>query len=150
MEKDFSKKNNVLEKLFTVLFLIWFVVSIIGIVAFSSVGNTFFTIIIFGQYFFVFSMVFFSNKDVSLFPLIHLTVGIITMIVPFILKVWPKFTDMGKVQILKNSIPILSIILGYVFLVMSRFKDDNTFKKYYIYSWIFFVYGIIKIVLFCI
>ena len=150
MEENFSKKNNILGKVFTVLFLIWFVVSIIGIVAFSSVGNAFVTIIIFGQYFFVFSMVFFSNKDVSLFPLIHLTVGIITMIVPFILKVWPKFTDMGKVQILKNSIPILSIILGYIFLVMSRFKDDNTFKKYYIYSWIFFVYGIIKIVLFCI
>lgn len=150
MEENFSKKNNILGKIFTVLFLVWFVASIIGIVAFSSVGNTFVTIIIFGQYFFVFSMVFFSNKDVSLFPLIHLTVGIITMIVPFILKVWPKFTDMGKVQILKNSIPILSIILGYIFLVMSRFKDDNTFKKYYIYSWIFFVYGIIKIVLFCI
>lgn len=150
MEENFSKKNNILGKIFKVLFLVWFVASIIGIFVFSSMGNTSVTIIIFGQYFFVFSMVIFSDKKVPLILLIHLTVGIITMIVPFILKVWPKFTDMGKVQILKNSLPILSIILGYIFLVMSRFKDDNTFKKYYIYSWIFFVYGIIKIVLFCI
>lgn len=150
MEENFSKKNNILGKIFKVLFLVWFVASIIGIFVFSSMGNTSVTIIIFGQYFFVFSMVIFSDKKVPLILLIHLTVGIITIIVPFILKVWPKFTDIGKIQILKISIPILSIILGYVFLVMSRFKDDNTFKKYYIYSWIFFVYGIIKIVLFCI
>ena len=55
----------------------------------------------------------------------HLTVGIIIMLAPFITKAWPRLTDMNKGQWIEVSKPIIAIILGYAFLIMSRKNDKQ-------------------------
>ena len=144
-----NKKNNTNDSLILILFLTWFVGSIVGMVIASSLGNETVTIILFGQYFFVFSMMVFSDSRAPLFPLIHLTVGIGAMVIPFIIKMWPQFTDMTMSGWIDFYKPIISIVAGYVFLIISRNKEESEFKTFYGLSWLFYVLGIIKIIIMC-
>ena len=147
--EEYSNQSSIFTKMLPFLFIIWFIASIVSLIVFSKIGNTKILLIIAGQYFFVFAMVFFSENNSSLFPLIHLTVGIILIVVPLVIEIWPRFTDIGKNELIDVSLPIVSIVLGYVFLILSRGKDESEFKKLYICSWIFYVFGIIRTIMFC-
>ena len=147
--EEYPNQSSIFTKMLPFLFIIWFIASIVALIVFSKNGNTDILLIISGQYFFVFAMVFLSDKNAPLVPFIHLTVGIALIVVPLLLKVWPRFTDMGKYELVENSIPVISIVLGYAFLIMSRVKSEEQYKKFYICSWIFYVFGIIRIIMFC-
>ena len=43
-------------KMFGTLFLIWFIASMIGIIYFAE-KNTYYTVMLFGQYFFIFGLI---------------------------------------------------------------------------------------------
>ena len=151
-EKGNGKKKNrgkAFETILGVVFLTWFIASIIGMMIFSAI-NISVAVILFGQYFFIFSMIAFSNRDIGLMPLIHLTVGIIVMLAPFVIKIFPRFSDLSTKDYINYSIPIASILLGYFFLVTSRFKKDKKeFRIIYVFAWIFFLIGMFTTVQFC-
>ena len=73
------------------------------------------------------------------------------MVVPLIIKVWPVFTDLTPRQYFFDvGFPAVSIILGYIFLIKSRFeKDKEKYKSMYAASFILYVLGIIRIILVC-
>ena len=145
-----KENKSVGESILGVFFIIWFIASIVGMVIFADI-NEYVTLVLVGQYFFIFSMLFFSQQDRELMPLIHLTVGIGFMVVPLIVKVWPKFTDMNmKEYFFDLGVPILSIITGYVFLIKSRFVESKElFNNLYRSSLLFYILGIIRIIMVC-
>ena len=145
-----KKPGEIFEKLFVILFVVWFIGSIGMMLVFSELGNGYMTLLLFGQYFFVFSLVAFSNSDAPLFILAHLTIGILAMLVPTILRVLPRFSDLSKINYIEIISCIIFIILGYILLIISRNKEGNVFKKLFISSIISFILGIAIMIRFCI
>ncbi len=145
-----EKKDEIIGSTLAYIFVIWYILSMLAMTYFSKVNKSI-TSILFGQCFFVFAMTIFAGKDKNLVPLIHLTVGIIAIIAPFVIKILPRFSDLTKSDYINYATPIASIILGYYFIIASRAKTDSReFNAFYIFSWIFYLIGIIKIILFCI
>jgi len=145
-----GKKKKDFSNLFGVLFILWFIASIVGMVYFAEV-NGLISLIIVGQYFFIFAMMAFLEQGRELMPLVHLTVGILFITVPLIIRVWPRFTDMTpKDYFFDVGFPIVSIILGYVFLIKSRFiNDKEKYKSMYAASFVLYVLGIVRIIMVC-
>lgn len=145
-----GKKKKDFSNLFGVLFILWFIASIVGMVYFAEV-NGLISLIIVGQYFFIFAMMTFLEQGRELMPLVHLTVGILFITVPLIIRVWPRFTDMTpKDYFFDVGFPIVSIILGYVFLIKSRFiNDKEKYKSMYAASFVLYVLGIVRIIMVC-
>lgn len=145
-----GKKEKDYSKIFGILFIIWFIASLVGMCYFAE-KNALIMFVLFGQYFFIFAMMAFMEQGRELMPLIHLTVGIGFMIVPFIIKVWPMFTDMTLRQYFFDvGFPAVSIILGYVFLIKSRFENDKEkYKSMYTASFLLYVLGIVRIIMVC-
>lgn len=145
-----GKKEKDYSKIFGILFIIWFIASLVGMCYFAE-KNALIMFVLFGQYFFIFAMMAFMEQGRELMPLIHLTVGIGFMVVPFIIKVWPMFTDMTPRQYFFDvGFPAVSIILGYIFLIKSRFeKDKEKYKSMYAASFLLYVLGIVRIIMVC-
>lgn len=145
-----GKKKKDFSNLFGVLFILWFIASIVGMVYFAEV-NGLISLIIVGQYFFIFAMMVFLEQGRELMPLVHLTVGILFMVVPLVIKVWPMFTDMTpKEYFFDVGFPAVSIILGYVFLIRSRFENNKEkYKSMYAASFVLYVLGIVRIIMVC-
>lgn len=149
MKKENKENGKVFESIIGCVFLTWFIASIIGMTIFFAI-NTSIAIILIGQYFFVFSMLAFSSRYTGLMPLAHLTVGIAVMLSPFVIKILPRFSDLSTKDYINYSVPIVSILIGYCFIITSRFKkDEREFKKLYVLAWVFFLFGIFKTVQFC-
>ena len=145
-----GKKKKDFSRVFGTIFIIWFVASLVGMCYFAD-ANQLIMFIIVGQYFFIFAMMAFMEQGRELMPLIHLTVGICFMVVPLIIKVWPVFTDMASRQYFFDvGFPAVSIILGYIFLIKSRFeKDKEKYKSMYAASFLLYILGIIRIIMVC-
>ena len=146
-----KKKKKDFTNLFGAVFIIWFIASLIGMCYFADT-NELIMLILVGQYFFIFAMMAFLEQGREFMPLIHLTVGILFMVVPLVIKVWPMFTDMTpKEYFFDVGFPAVSIILGYVFLIRSRFENNKEkYKSMYTASFVLYVLGIIRIIMVCI
>ena len=149
-ESQVKEKKKDYSRILGIIFIIWFVASLIGMCFFAE-ANQLIMFIIVGQYFFIFAMMAFMEQGRELMPLIHLTVGICFMVVPLIIKVWPVFTDMTPRQYFFDvGFPAVSIILGYIFLIKSRFENDKEkYKSMYAASFILYVLEIIRIIMVC-
>ncbi len=105
-EKNKKKMSNLLG----VLFLIWFLGSIIGMIYFSAKEQSHYVVMIFGQYFLVFGMIAFFNckgkERLSSMPFI--VSGLACIIIPF-LMLHPELFD---VSINWDAIiPLLAILV---------------------------------------
>lgn len=143
------KKKSLKESLFLILFFLWIIISIIIMVFFSQKGYDISVAVFCGQYFFIFAMFLLSEKDSGLMPFLPLTIGLIVIVAPFIFVSAPKFTDLSKKGLITIVISIISIILGYMVLIVSRTKKKVNYPVMYMVSWIFYIIGIANIIRIC-
>ena len=145
--------NKKFKSIFTILFMIWFITSLILFPIFATDDNSFKLLINFGQYFIVLSLLAFGDKKQndksSLWLFCHLTVGELFVIVHFVISVLPKFTDLRIIDIIIISISFISTLIGYILLILSRNKKGKLFDKLYLKSIISFIIGLFIIIGFC-
>ena len=98
------------SKIFAVLFLIWFVGSMAGMLVLSSI-NGYYTMMIFGQYFLVFSIfpLLQKGKD-KLVGIPFLLVGLACIIIPFFMM----HPELLSVEINWESVIIVLFLLAFV------------------------------------
>ena len=120
MEKD--KK----EKIGSILFITWFILTIIFVICFKR--NTYITLFIFGQVFFIFGLIgIFSGKDMSRedYPIfLFILVGFSLMEISFI--------GLIKKEYLKDMIPSIisnAIILFGILILLFEKKYKIRYKK---------------------
>lgn len=126
-----SDKYSVGQIIFTIVFLLWFIISILGMIYFSENDNTGMVVLLFGSYFFIFGLIGISlggiklkNVWILLFP----TIGLALMISSAIFM-WGS--DEAILQ-LGKLIPILLLCLFIVVgigLILGTVVTDNNLKK---------------------
>ena len=74
------------SSLIGIVFIIWFIASIIGLIYFSKI-NEYYTIMIFGQYFLVFGMIplFKAEGSDKLISIPFLSIGILGLVIPYLM-----------------------------------------------------------------
>lgn len=126
-----KEKYSVGQKIFGVVFMIWFVASLVGIIYFTGKENTAFAILIFGQYFFVFGIVGICSGGLTLktsWILLFPAVGLVVMICSG-LFIWGSddITDQ-----LTNLLPVMLISLFIVIgigMVLGPIVNEKALKK---------------------
>lgn len=76
--------NNKKSILGVIIFLIWFLGSPLGMLVFSSI-NIYYSIMLFGQYFLVFGLLFFNAKNIIFENLLSIIIGLACIIIPFLM-----------------------------------------------------------------
>jgi len=144
-----NDKEKKVKKVIEWVFTAWIFLSIALMIIFMGI-NIPIAIIIFGQCFFAMAMYLFSDRKSDLMSLFTLTIGIIVMLAPFVIKIFPRFSDLSTKDYINYGIPIASMLLGYFFISISRFKEEKrAFYICYTFAWIFLLIGIIKTIQFC-
>lgn len=98
-----KEEYSLKDKIITIIFLAWFIGSMVGMLVLSEI-NEYYTIMIFGQYFLVFSLIMLWNKIIAGIP--FFLVGSACLVVPY-LMMKPEIN--GRVIIWDDIVPILII-----------------------------------------
>lgn len=106
------KKTNKWSTAFGVVFVIWFIASMLGLIYFGTLGNGNATLAIFGQYFFVFGLVItFAATPKSKLGIIFVLVGVAILIGTGI-----NFFGTEEIMYIFNE-KVIPILLSAVFLL---------------------------------
>lgn len=85
MENNNKNKTSLKNKVLSVLFLTWFIGSIVAMIVFSNI-NEYYSIMFFGQYFIVFGLIpMFAGDKEKIIGIPFLLVGAACIIVPFLM-----------------------------------------------------------------
>lgn len=129
-----SKKRgySVGEIIITVIFILWFIGTLVGLLYFSDKDNVAMVVLLFGNYLFVFglSAIFLVGMKLKkiwilLFPIIGLTMMVMG-------SIFMRSSDKAKLKI-ENLTPVLLIsvfIVVGIGLVLITIAEDNRLKKY--------------------
>ena len=84
------KEHSTGSKIFGIVFILWFIGSIVAMIVLSNMGKAEYTVMIFGQYFLVFGIMAFFGKSVDgsnpkPIGLIFASVGLGCIIIPFLI-----------------------------------------------------------------
>lgn len=103
--------NSLKGKIIGTLFLIWFIGSIVGLMYFSKI-NGYYTIMIFGQYFLVFSVIPLINSKgmEKLFGVPFALVGLACIIIPYVMM----HPELVSFTIVWDSVIPLLLILAFI------------------------------------
>ena len=145
---NYVHTRSLKEVIVTVLFLAWFIGTFISFFILSEIGNESYIVIAFGQYFAVFSLVFFYGSGDSLMPLIHYTVGVLCMIVPPLVGASTKLSDMSMNDKVTLGCCIVAILSTYYMIIKERHRKDNR-EILFILEMILLALGVIGIVYWC-
>ncbi len=128
------KKHSKKEIIISIVFLTWFVLSIIALLVTSSLGMPYMSLFLFGQYFAIFGAIALYGK-VGM-AIIHYSVGIITMSSAPIAKNYDRLsilaTDLSNYQKAFIGLAIVMLILGYISLIIYFIKKKDKYFKIFI------------------
>ncbi|NLK99681.1 MAG: hypothetical protein GX271_03365 [Clostridiales bacterium] len=119
------------QVVFTVIFILWFIASILGLIYFSENDNTGMVVLLFGNYLFIFGLIgiyFGGIKLKNIWILLFPTIGLVLMVSSAIFM-WGS--DKAILQ-LGELIPVLLLCLFIVVgtgLVLGTIVSDNNLKK---------------------
>ena len=129
-------------------FMIWLALSIGGLLYFGST-DFIMALIAIGQLVFGIAMLASMEKELKI-GIMHISGGIVAILIAYAFKLYPLFPYYKIKDLINIALPLVSIILGYVFWIKGRkIEFDKDYKTYYIFSWLFFLVGIIKIAITC-
>lgn len=111
-----KQKNTLFSKIMPIIFLVWFIASLVLLVILSQI-NSHYMIMIFGQYFLVFGIIFANaqrkDRDKSLVPYLFMLIGISCIIIPLLMM----YPNLLTIEInWERTIPILVMLL---FIIVS-------------------------------
>ena len=136
------------DVIITVLVMGWFIGSFFLLFYFSEKGDEKLLLLAFGQYFAVFSLIFFCGTGDSLMPLLHYTVGVLCMTVPFLLEAKAKISDMGMNEKVALGSCIVAIFATYYLIIKTRNKEKNR-EVYFMLEIMLLIFGVVGIVYWC-
>lgn len=142
---NYVHTKSLKEVIVTVLFLAWFIGTFISFFVLSEIGNESYIVIAFGQYFAVFSLVFFYGSGDSLMPLIHYTVGALCMIVPPLVGASTKLSDMSMNDKVTLGCCIVAIFATYYLIITGRYKEKKK-TLYFLFEMLLLAFGVIGII----
>ena len=126
-----KKKYSTGEHILSVIFLIWFVASIFGLIFTAKAGYISLTLAIFGQYFLVFGIAALAStiKDKSFKPILLLFpyVGLGTLVVGCILH-WGSDSTKAKIKDMTPQLLLTIFIAAGIILLINaflKFKDSR-------------------------
>ena len=107
--REIKKKRK--SSFWGMVFIIWFIASIVGLMYFSKI-NGYYTVMIFGQYFFVFGLIPLTQSEgkEKLISVPFLLVGLCAIIIPFLMM----NPDLLKVTIIWESVIPFLLICAFV------------------------------------
>lgn len=123
-----EEKKRKRSKFLGILFIIWFVASIVGLLIFQG---TLYCVMIFGQYFLVFGLIplFAAEKLEKMISIPFLLVGICCIVIPYLIMnphLIPKEVDWDKVIII---LILCGFILAGLFTIIFTLGKRNHLKK---------------------
>ncbi len=150
MRKDSKELCKKIETIMEIILLVWFVGSMALIIYCGETGKSKLIPVLFGQLFFLFGLVFLRKKDKGvLIVLAHYTTGLVIVVGFLIYIAYPTFTDLSIRDYITLGIAALSILIGYILLIVHKFIKDNKKEKNIYYTAVFLsIFGILMLVLF--
>ena len=126
-----DKKNNnfIKDIIISIIFLTWFIGSIVALLIFSKI-NGYYTVMIFGQYFLVFGLIPLLNKDSkNLIGIPFALVGLACIIIPY-LMMHPETLDIQINWDIVIPLLILSVfIVAGILLIIIPIRKTKKLKE---------------------
>ena len=109
------KEHSTGSKIFGIVFIIWFIGSIVAMIVLSNMGKAEYTVMLFGQYFLVFGIIAFFGKSVDgsnpkPIGLIFASIGLACIIIPYLVA----HPELLPAMINWESVIILSVLLIFM------------------------------------
>ena len=139
------KEHSTGSKIFGIVFIIWFIGSIVAMIVLSNMGKGEYTVMLFGQYFLVFGIMAFFGKSVDgsnpkPIGLIFASVGLGCIIIPFFImhpELLPTVINWETVGII--SFLMLFIVVG-VAICLSLLKQKGNIIPALIFAGFFILF----------
>lgn len=139
------KEHSTGSKIFGIVFIIWFIGSIVAMIVLSNMGKGEYTVMLFGQYFLVFGIIAFFGKSVDgsnpkPIGLIFASVGLGCIIIPFFImhpELLPTVINWETVGII--SFLMLFIVVG-VAICLSLLKQKGNIIPALIFAGFFILF----------
>lgn len=122
------KEHSTGSKIFGIVFIIWFIGSIVAMIVLSSMGKAEYTVMIFGQYFLVFGIIAFFGKSVDgsnpkPIGLIFASIGLACIIIPYLVahpELLPAMINWENVIILSVLLIFMLVGVGICLLLVKQ------------------------------
>ena len=139
------KEHSTGSKIFGIVFIIWFIGSIVAMIVLSNLGKAEYTVMLFGQYFLVFGIMAFFGKSVDgsnpkPIGLIFASVGLGCIIIPFLImhpELLPTVINWETVGVI--SFLMLFIVVG-VAICLSLLKQKGNIIPALIFAGFFILF----------
>lgn len=122
------KEHSTGSKIFGIVFIIWFIGSIVAMIVLSNMGKAEYTVMLFGQYFLVFGIIAFFGKSVDgsnpkPIGLIFASIGLACIIIPYLVahpELLPAMINWENVVILSVLLIFMLVGVGICLLLVKQ------------------------------
>lgn len=122
------KEHSTGSKIFGIVFIIWFIGSIVAMIVLSNMGKVEYTVMLFGQYFLVFGIIAFFGKSVDgsnpkPIGLIFASIGLACIIIPYLVahpELLPAMINWENVIILSVLLIFMLVGVGICLLLVKQ------------------------------
>lgn len=122
------KEHSTGSKIFGIVFIIWFIGSIVAMIVLSNMGKGEYTVMLFGQYFLVFGIIAFFGKSVDgsnpkPIGLIFASIGLACIIIPYLVahpELLPAMINWENVIILSVLLIFMLVGVGVCLLLVKQ------------------------------
>lgn len=122
------KEHSTGSKIFGIVFILWFIGSIVAMIVLSNMGKAEYTVMLFGQYFLVFGIIAFFGKSVDgsnpkPIGLIFASIGLACIIIPYLVahpELLPAMINWENVVILSVLLIFMLVGVGICLLLVKQ------------------------------
>lgn len=150
MRKYSKESYKITESIMGIILLVWFFSSMALIIYCGEKGKSELIPVLFGQIFFLFGLAFLRKRDKGvLIVLAHYTIGLAIIVGSLIYIAYPKFTDLSIIDYIILGIVALSLLMGYILLIVHKFIKDKKREKIIYYIAVFLsIFGVVMLAMF--